>query len=155
MRLALAAALALAVLAGCSGEDGGDGAPGARGQPSPEAVVRGWADDLRHGDVDAATDRFAVPAVVANNTPEIRLETRAQVRHFNATLPCGGRVTDIVRHHGVLITTFVLTDRPGADCGAGVGGIARTAFEVRDGHIVRWLRLPDSGDAGPPGARET
>jgi hypothetical protein len=155
MRLAPAAALALAVLAGCSDGDGDGGQRGAPGQPSAEAVVRGWADDLREGDVEGATDRFAVPAIVANNTPQIRLDTRAEVRHFNATLPCGGRVTDIVRHHGVLITTFVLTDRPGGDCGAGVGGIARTAFEVRDGHIVRWLRLPDSGDTGPPGARET
>src|SRR4051812_39706639 len=118
MRFALAAVFAL-LLAGCG--DGGDGDRVPAKTPAPErasgeAVVRGWADDLRRGDVDAATDRFAVPAIVANNTPEIRLETRAQVHAFNATLPCGARATDVVPHHGVLIATFVLTNRPGGDC---------------------------------------
>ncbi|MCA1657654.1 MAG: hypothetical protein LC713_08125, partial [Actinobacteria bacterium] len=62
---------------------------------------------------------------------------------------------------------FVLARRPGADCGAGVGGTARVAFVIRAGRIAVWRRLPDEpGDAAraapgyrapapavPPGAR--
>jgi hypothetical protein len=97
-----------------------------------------------------------VPAVVSNNSPEIRLGTRAEVRFFNASLPCGGRVVRLQAHHGVLIATIRLTRRPGADCGSGVGGLAMTAFEIRRGRIVRWLRLPDPAPADPPaGGRET
>ncbi len=122
----------------------------ARAARSAEAVVRGWADDLRRGDVDAASARFAVPAVVSNNSPEVRLSSRQDVRGFNASLPCGGRVTKLTEHHGVLLATIVLTDRPGGDCGSGVGGVVQTAFEVRRGLIVRWLRLPDADAAPPP-----
>ena len=111
--------------------------------------MRGWAADLRRGDVDAATARFAVPAIVANGTPEIRLETLRQIRFFNDTLPCGGRVTDTERHHGVIIATFVLTDRPGSKCD-GAGNRAKAAFEVREGKIVRWLRVPLDGERPAP-----
>jgi hypothetical protein len=108
-------------------------------------VVRAWSDALRHGDVDAATARFAVPAVVANGTPRIRLRTHAQVRAFNSSLSCGSRVTAIESRAGELLATFVLTDRPGGNCGDGVGHTARVALKVRNGLIVRWLRL----DTGP------
>ncbi|HEV2811623.1 MAG TPA: hypothetical protein VGW10_00105, partial [Solirubrobacteraceae bacterium] len=118
---------------------------------SPESVVLAWAADMRRGDVDAATARFAVPAIVANGTPEIRLDSRAKIRVFNATLPCGGRVTKTRRHHGVIIATFVLTDRPGGDCGSGTGNTAKAAFDVRDGKIARWLRVPTGEE--PPAPR--
>jgi hypothetical protein len=159
-----------AVLVGCGGGDGAGPVPtpraGATATVEPrereapraaaqtgaaaEAVVRGWADELRRGDVDAASARFAVPAVVSNNTPELRLASRDAVRFFNASLPCGGRVTGIVPHVGLLIATFELTDRPGGDCGSGVGATARTAFEIRDGRITRWLRMPDGDDLPAP-----
>ena len=144
-----AALLCLAVLAGCGGGDDNDREPPRRATPSPEAVVRGWADDLRSGDLDAATARFAVPAIVANGTPEIRLTTRRQIRVFNATLPCGGRVVATKRHQGVIIATFVLTDRPGSKCD-GAGNRAKAAFEVREGKIVRWLRVPLDGERPAP-----
>jgi hypothetical protein len=151
MRLSIASLCLVAVaVAGCGGTDDPD--PERRpAAPSPEAVVRGWADDMRRSDVDAATDRFAVPAIVANGTPEIRLETRKQVRFFNETLPCGGRVVRTRRHHGLVIATFELTERPGSRCD-GTGSRAKTAFEVRDGKIVRWLRVPLEGEgSSPPG----
>ena len=139
--------LCLVAASGCGGDDGGD-AP--RPTPSPESVVRGWAADMRRGDVDAATARFAVPAIVANGTPEIRLATRKQVRFFNETLPCGARVVATRRHHGFVIATFRLTDRPGGACGSGAGNTARTAFQVRDGKIVRWIRVPERGEPAAP-----
>ena len=139
--------LPLVVLTGC-GATADEPAP-RPSPPSPEAVVRGWADDLRRGDVDGATARFAVPAIVANGTPEIRLTTRREVRFFNDSLPCGGRVVETKRHQGVIIATFVLTDRPGSRCD-GTGNRARAAFEVRDGRIVRWLRVPVDGEDRAP-----
>lgn len=146
------ALLCLALVAGCGG-GGDDAAPAARKRagPSPESVVRGWAEDLRSGDVDAATARFAIPSIVANGTPEIRLETREQVEFFNSSLPCGGRVTKTTRHHGLVIATFELTERPGGHCD-GVGHSAKTAFEVKGGKITRWLRVPLDGEReAPPG----
>jgi hypothetical protein len=138
--------LAAAVFGGCGGD--GDPSPQRAAAPSAESVVRGWADDLRRGDVEAATDRFAVPALVANGTPLIRLETRLQVVHFNATLPCGGVVTATERRGKTIVATFRLTDRPGAKCD-GAGNPARAAFQVRGGKIVRWVRMDLGAPRGP------
>ena len=145
-----------AFAAGCGGGSGEDARPAQRPAPpapapaSAEAVVRGWAADLRRGDVDAAAARFAVPALVSNGSPVERLETRLQVRSFNDSLPCGARVVRTRRHAGFVIATFVLTERRGGDCGGGAGGTATTAFEVRDGRIVRWIRVPERGEPAAP-----
>ncbi|HEX8085919.1 MAG TPA: hypothetical protein VF529_16625 [Solirubrobacteraceae bacterium] len=140
--------LCLVALAGCGGDDGPT-PPRSTPSPSPEAVVRGWAADMRRSDIVAATARFAVPAIVANGTPEIRLETRAQVAVFNEQLPCGGRVVRTERRGRFVVATFVLVDRPRSKCD-GPGGRAKAAFEVRDGKIVRWLRVPMEGEPEPP-----
>lgn len=141
----------LPVIAGCGG-GGSDGPDPDRpsGAKSPESVVVAWANDMRRGDIEAASALFAVPATVANLSPEARLETRGAIRAFNESLPCGSRVRRMVRHHGLIIATVELTDRPGADCGTGTGHTAKAAFEVRDGKIVRWLRVV-GGD--PPAER--
>lgn len=147
---ALAGLSLLAVLAiACGGGD--EDPPPPPPPPTPEAVVRAWAADLRRGDVRAAADRFALPSLVANGTPVERLETRVQARSFNASLPCGGRVVKTRRRARLVIATIVLTERPGGDCGAGAGGTATTAFDVRDGKIVRWIRVPERGEPNAPG----
>lgn len=154
MRRALLHLTLLALVGAAAGCGGGGDEPRSSPAPAPapgaEAVVRAWADDLRRGDVDAASARFAVPALVSNGTPETRLATRDAVRSFNASLPCGARVTETQRHHGLVIATFTLTERPGGDCGSGAGSSARTAFEIRDGRIFRWLRVPTGGDVRAP-----
>ena len=142
--LALAAAL---VAAGCGGS--GDTALTAPKASNEEAVIRNWADDLRRGDVAAASAHFALPATVANGSPATQLRTRAEVAAFNRSLPCGAKLIGTRRHYGVVIAEFRLTDRPGGDCGSGAGGTASTAFEIRKGRIVRWLRVPE-GDTPPP-----
>ena len=159
-------------VAACGG-GGGDGndrdkltTPGVapdRGQPAPSAgpadpterqpkadpvgvrVVRAWANTLRRGDIRGASRYFALPSLVANGTAPIRLTTRAEVRFFNRTLPCGAKVIAAEpAPHGFFIVTFRLTERPGkGECGAGTGGTARTAFRVRKKHITDWLRVPD------------
>jgi len=123
-------------------------------QPEPESappdpadvrIVRAWADTLRHGRVHAAARYFALPSLVSNGTPPIKLETRAEAEFFNSTLPCGARLIDTEpAPNGFFIATFRLTERPGpGECGSGTGETARTAFRVRDDHITDWLRVQD------------
>lgn len=131
-----AAATVLALAAGWGGCGGAGG-------PSDEAVVRGWAAEISRGDIEAATRRFAIPAEIGDVSGTTRLVTPAAVRFFNETLPCGARVTRTRDVGWLVIVHFRLVQRPGADCGTGAGGTASTAFEVRDGLITRWLRLPE------------
>jgi hypothetical protein len=149
------ALLALLLVTGC-----GDSAPQARRPParrpapaagSPEArVIARWADTLRAGDARAAARLFAVPATVANGEPPRRLTTAAQVVAFNESLPCGARLVRTRRRGRYTVATFRLTERRGGDCGLGVGDIAATAFRLRRGKIVEWLRVPTSSEPAPP-----
>ena len=118
-------------------------------------VVREWADTLRHGDVRGAARYFALPSTVSNGTAPIRLTSRADVRFFNRTLPCGARlIATEPAAHGYFIATFRLTERPGkGKCGGGTGATARTAMRVRKQLITDWVRVPDaapSDDSGTP-----
>lgn len=109
------------------------------------AVIRGWSNELRRGHVAAASRYFAIPTVVANGTPPVSLRGRDQVRSFNRTLPCGAKLMRWRRaaNHFV-IARFLLTNRPGGDCGAGTGNSASVAFLIKRRHISEWLRVPDS-----------
>jgi hypothetical protein len=164
-------ALLVLVLAGCGGGGGGEpdrltlttprGTPGpsaTRGE-SPasgriggtgpvtareKAVVKGWSDALRRGDVERAVGFFEIPATVANGGQPLRLVTRRAVRFFNETLPCGARLESVERDSNYVLATFVLTERPGkGQCGTGVGHRARTLFLVDGDKIVQWLRAAD------------
>jgi hypothetical protein len=109
------------------------------------AVIRGWADALRRGDVERATRYWSVPAIAANGGQPFRLVTRRAVRRFNEGLTCGARLESVERDTRYLLATFRLTnrrDRPGA-CAQGVGNRARTLFLLRDGRIVQWIRATD------------
>jgi hypothetical protein len=146
------------VLASCGGDDGDDrlklttpgrdeerARPVEKVNPADERVVRAWADTLRRGNVRRAARYFALPSVVSNGTPPIRLETRAEVRFFNRTLPCGAKViASEPARNGFFIVTFRLTERPGrGECGSGTGATARTAVRVRNEHITDWVRVAD------------
>jgi limonene-1,2-epoxide hydrolase len=119
------------------------------------AVIKGWTDALRHGDVDRAARYFAIPSVVSNGTPPIPLTSRADVRFFNRTLPCGATFAKAVDTGRFVVATLVLTERPGkGKCGAGaVGHEAYTAFLIRRHKIVQWRRVtkpaPEATPAGP------
>ncbi|MFL5816085.1 MAG: hypothetical protein ACJ76L_00640 [Conexibacter sp.] len=157
-RLALLVGLGLA-LGACGGGSGTVGS-GTDERPSTTTpshvdsaqarVVRAWADALRHGHVAAAAAYFALPAVVSNGSPPLRLPTRAAVRGFNRSLPCGARlIATEPTPHGFLVATFRLTERPGAgECGTGTGGLAQVAIRVRAGHITYWVRI--EGVPRPP-----
>jgi hypothetical protein len=118
------------------------------------AVIRGWADALRHGQVERAVRYFAIPSVVSNGTAPIRLTSRADVRFFNRTLPCGAKVLRVEDTGAFVVARFRLTERPGPGrCGAGVGGEASTAFLIRHRRIVQWRRVLEdpTAEATPSG----
>jgi hypothetical protein len=147
--VALCTVLALTWVAGaCGGDDATTDTVGA-GLELPDghdsvAVIDEWVRTLREGDVVGAAELFALPSVVQNGTPPIRLDTRAEAIDFNRSLPCGAELLGASRLGPLIAATFRLTERLGAgECGSGVGGLARTAFLIRDGEIVEWRRLPD------------
>ena len=161
-RTGLACALLIVAGAvGCGGSSSDDkpapkpprqtGTPATR--PAREAdvqVIRGWVDTLRAGHVDAAAGYFAVPAIVQNGTPLLKLRTRREVRLFNAALPCGARLLRTFQSGRYVAATFRLTERPGGDCGRGTGQEAATAFVIRARKIVEWRRVPLPGEQLPP-----
>src|SRR5437764_11142882 len=154
----LAPALALAVALGAAGCGGGSSSerhkpatksppasshPGSH--PAKEAdinVIRGWVDTLRAGHVAAAAAYFALPSIVQNGTPPIRLRTQTQVRAFNGLLPCGAKLERTFTAGRYVAAVFKLTNRPGGHCGKGVGLEAATAFVIRKGKIAEWRRVP-------------
>jgi hypothetical protein len=118
--------------------------------PAAVGVIRGWTDAQRASDVDRATSYFAVPAIVQNGTPPLELPTRAAVRSFNASLPCGAVLvrTSAGTQTGFTVATFRLVNRPGERCD-GTGHEARTAFQIQGGKIHAWLRIPDRASPTP------
>jgi hypothetical protein len=144
-------ALCVAVLSGCgSSSDQSSTIPGGADADAVQ-VIKSWADELRAGDVPAASDRFAIPSIVQNGTPPLRLTSRAQVEAFNRSLPCGAKLTEAVSSGRYTIATFELTERPGpGDCGGGVGDTAKTAFVIQDGRITEWRRVVDQAPATEP-----
>lgn len=109
------------------------------------SVIEQWARALRAGQIDKAASYFALPAIVQNGTPPVRITTRAQAREFNSLLPCGARLVATTRHGAYVYATFRLTDRVGGNCGTGAGVLAATAFLIRGGKIAAWRRLPNPG----------
>jgi hypothetical protein len=132
-------AFALALVLACAG----------CGSVTDAGVIRGWAQALTAGELDKAASYFALPAIIQNATPPIRITRRAQAREFNELLPCGARLLSTARHGAYTYATFRLTNRVGGACGAGVGGVAATAFRIRDGKIAEWRRLPNPGQPSP------
>jgi hypothetical protein len=147
--IATLAALGVVGLVGCGGSSEESSVPGGADPDSIE-VIRDWADDLRGGDIEAASDAFAVPSVVQNGTPPLQLANRRQVEAFNRSLPCGAELTRAERSGRFTVATFELTERPGPGrCGPGVGQTAQTAFVIHDGRITEWRRVADLPTESP------
>src|SRR4051812_9946026 len=73
--------LALVALAGCGSSGGKDDTTIAGGaEPANVQVIKRWADELRAGDVSAASERFALPTVIQNGTPPLQLTDRRENR---------------------------------------------------------------------------
>lgn len=113
-------------------------------------VIDRWAQTLRRGDVDGAAGYFAIPSVAENGPQLVRISNRADARLFNASLPCGARLTRAEGEGDFTVATFRLTERPGpGTCGDGVGHAAHTAFVIEDGKIKEWRRVAIGGEQSP------
>jgi hypothetical protein len=149
--IALLVALGLLPIAGCGSSDNTSSIPGGADADAAQ-VIKGWADELRAGHVEDASQRFSLPTVVQNGTPPLTLTQRREVVAFNQSLPCGARLTRAETHGRFTIATFVLTERPGpGECGAGVGNTAETAFVIDNGHITEWRRVVETQPSQPTG----
>jgi len=136
------------VAAGCGGSDS-ETAPAA--DPGDVAVIKAWARTLAAGDEEGAAGYFAIPSIAENGPTLVKIESRADAVAFNRALPCGAEVVS-ARTTGRLTTaTFVLSERPGGDCGTGTGATASTTFEIEDGKIVEWRRVDDAPTPGAGG----
>jgi limonene-1,2-epoxide hydrolase len=120
---------------------------GGAGSPSPEKVVRAWSVALNSGDNEAAAKLFAPDARVIQGPTHLRLRTLADAIHFNAALPCSGRVVTVENAGDVTTATFELGNRPTGACDA-YGARATAVFEVQHGKIVRWQQI-NATPAGP------
>jgi hypothetical protein len=148
--IAALAVLGLLAFIGCGSSESSDTTITGGADTDAVEVIQNWADELRSGDVSAASDRFAIPTVVQNGTPALTLTTRTQVETFNQSLPCGAKLTAATSSGRYTIATFELTERPGpGECGNGVGEIAKTAFVIHNGRITEWRRVVDQEPTGP------
>jgi hypothetical protein len=132
--------------------------PTAPPEPAPDRsdreTIDGWARTLARSDEDGAARYFATPLLVSQG-PTQQLTTRAAVRAFNASLPCGARLLATRRERGYVVATFRLKNRPGHRCDS-PGAKAAVAFRFRDGRISEWRRVPVPGeDSAPPAETET
>ena len=118
-------------------------APTHAASPRLVAIVRAWSGALRGGHVRKASSYFGLPVLVQNGGDPLKLTTRAQVRAFNASLPCGARVKSSIAGSRYTVVTFVLTERKGSGsgCGSGTGQLAATAFAFRKRRIIEWRRV--------------
>src|SRR3954447_16408452 len=149
--IAALAALILLVLSGCGGDGGSsDHTSSIAGNADADAVqvIKDWADELRAGDVSAATDRFSIPTVVQNGTAPLTLTNRREIEGFNQSLPCGAILTSATSSGRYTIATFKLTERPGpGECDGGTGDAAKTAFVIHNDRITEWRRVVDQAPA--------
>jgi hypothetical protein len=123
------------------------------------AVIRGWANALRSGDVIGAARYFALPSVMINgpdaqgNADVTRIGTLAEAEAANASLPCGAKFLSADQRGRYVNALFRLTNRLGrggaVGCGSGTGLTARTNFVIAGGRILEWIRAPDDPGDNP------
>ena len=144
----LVIALASTTLAACGGAEEDQATVPGDADPAATAVIEDWAEALQEGDVDAAAEFYALPSL-AQNGLTLQITDIEDARRFNASLPCGATLQDVVTDGEYTVATFELTERPGpGTCGSGAGTEAKTAFKIEDGKIVEWRRVVAEGDDG-------
>jgi hypothetical protein len=132
------------------------GLQGAGVPDSAVAVIKGWADALRAGQLARASAYFAHPSAMINGVDAaghltvIRILTAHDALIADESLPCGATLRSTGRNGPYIEADFELTSRTGAGANSsGCAGPARVDFLIGGGHIVRWLRAPT---AAPPAA---
>ena len=110
---------------------------GARKQASAAEVARAWSAAIDRNDNEAAARLFEDGALIVQGGSET-FGTHADAVRWNASLPCGGRITRLEVHgDDEVVAQFTLTERPEHRCDA-PGGAAAALFQVKDGKIVLW-----------------
>jgi hypothetical protein len=184
VRAAFAATVVLAALvAGCGGSAHAHGkkpstdvrpapklgrtvplAPAGAPAPAAIAVIKGWANALRNGNVAAAAGYFAIPSIYANGVGAngrllvLRIRSRAGAVEINRELPCGAIFVSAAPHGPYIRAVFRLTGRPGpggTSCTPGVGSEATTFFQIAHGKIADWIRGPNETAPTNPGTGTT
>ena len=117
-----------------------------RADPQELRVVARWLRVLRSGDERGAARFWATGAKFQNATPVLTIDTPLEKLAIQKSLPCGAKIRRAGGPAPFVVLVFVLTQRPGGDCGAGVGHTARGAIRVAHGKIVEWYRLPDAAE---------
>ena len=118
-------------------------------------VIAHWLRKLRRGDELGAARYWATGAKFQNATPVLTIDTPIEKLAIQKSLPCGARIKRAGGPAPFVVLVFVLTERPGGDCGSGVGQTARGAIRVEHGQIVEWYRLPDDPAQNQPDAAVT
>ena len=129
-------ALAAFVLTGCGG-----------GDPSPQSVVRAWAEAVNSDDNEGAARLFAEGARVVQGTSVRRLETFDEAQAWNAALPCSGRILSLSERGDTVRATFLLGNRRRGRCD-GPGARALALVRVEKGKIVLWHQLESPVEQG-------
>ena len=133
------------------------------------AVIRGWANALRAGNVRAAAAYFALPSEMINEAGAgsalvLQIRTEAEAIAAQETLSCGARLISTDLRGRYVNALFALTGRRGpggTNCGSGAGSTARTNFVIAGGRIREWIRAPSEPNdrgappASPPGSNPT
>jgi len=115
-------------------------------------VIDRWLAALRTGDEVAAARFFAPGARVQNASRIFTVRSLPERVQFQRVLSCGAIDRDAVAGgDDFTIVTFLLVERPGADCGSGAGHEAKAAIQVRGGRITGWFRLPGGSYQGSEG----
>ena len=124
---------------------------GGRTERSPEAAARAWSAALNASDNDAAANQFGQTTEIIQNGV-IVLRTHGDAVRWNAALPCGGRITRVIRQRrDQVLVVFRLTERPGHHCDA-PGIEAAAVFRVEHGKIVLWRQtVPPDTTPAPSG----
>jgi limonene-1,2-epoxide hydrolase len=118
---------------------------------SAEKAARAWSAALDASNNVAAANLFAQSAEIIQNG-RLVLRTRRDAVRWNASLPCGGRITRIIRQgKNQVLVVFRLTERPGHRCDA-PGVDAAAIFRVENGKIVRWEQTFPPGERPAPPA---
>jgi len=116
------------------------------------AVIDRWLAALRSGDEVAAARFFAPGAKVQNASRIFTVRSLPERVQFQRVLSCGAIDREAVDGgDDFTIVTFLLVERPGADCGSGAGHEAKAAIQVRAGRITGWYRLPGGSYQGSEG----
>ena len=106
-------------------------------------VIAAWLRVLRHGQEAKAARYWATGAKFQNYTSVLTIDTPIEKLAIQKSLPCGARIKRAGGPAPFVVLVFVLTNRPGGNCGKGVGHLARGAIRVAHGKIAEWYRLPN------------